>query len=317
MEMLKPLVTVLMPAYNAADYIAEAITSVLEQSFANFELLIVNDGSTDNTVEVIRCFNDERIVLINRENGGVAEALNTGLKHARADYIARFDADDVCHPTRLELQYDFMRSNPDYIILGSAADYMDMCGNYVFNYQPPAHSNEHLQLLNCTLCPFVHSTVFYKRQAVIDAGGYNKNALGFEDHLLWRSLVKKGKVFNFSQSLIRVRLNPKSVTIDERWCAKEFLNIKYSAIQKGAISDRQGADLYRIALERHRPNVKQGAYYALLAKKFLWNNHQPVKARQNLKQAILVNRFDVASYALFMLSFLPGGLLLKLYNTIK
>ena len=317
METIKPEITVLMPAYNAARYIAEAIESVLQQTFANFELLIVNDGSTDTTVDVIKSFNDARIVLINRNNGGVAEALNTGLEYARADYIARFDADDICNPKRLETQYDFMRSNPEYHILGSAADYMDMAGNYVFNYQPPGHSNEHLQQLDYALCPFIHSTVFYKKKSITESGGYDPNALGFEDHLLWRNILKKGKVFNFSQSLIKVRLNPESVTIDEKWCPREFRQIKYAALQKGSITQEQGNELYRIAREQYRPKVKEGAYYALLAKKFLWNNHQPVKARENLKEVLQVNRLDWRSYGLFVLSFLPAGLLLKLYNTIK
>lgn len=317
MESNKPAITVLMPAYNAAAYIAEAITSVLQQTFTDFELLIVNDGSTDNTTEVIRSFNDSRIILINRNNGGVAEALNTGLKHARAQYIARFDADDICHPKRLEVQYDFMVSNPQYHILGSAADYVDMYGNYVFNYQPPAHSDEHLQLLDHTLCPFIHSTVFYKKEVVVAAGGYNKYALGFEDHLLWRNIAKSGKVFNFSQSLIKVRLNPESVTIDEKWCPKEFRQIKYSALQKAHITEAQGMELQRLAATQYRPEIKQGAYHALLAKKFLWNNHQPTKARQNLKEVLQVNRMDWRSYGLFILSFLPESVLLKLYNTIK
>src|SRR5258708_34774335 len=100
MDINLPKVTVLMPAYNADKYIAEAITSVLEQSFTDFELLIINDGSTDETVNVVRSFNDPRIVLINQDNKGIASALNAGLNCARSPYIARFDADDICYPNR-------------------------------------------------------------------------------------------------------------------------------------------------------------------------------------------------------------------------
>jgi glycosyltransferase involved in cell wall biosynthesis len=312
-----PKITVLMPAYNAGNYIAEAIASVLAQSFTDFEFLIVNDGSTDNTLDVIHSFGDSRIIVISQNNQGVASALNTGLHYARGKYIARFDADDICHPKRLEIQYDFMRSNSGYYILGSAADYMDMSGSYVFNYQPPGYSDEQIKQLDYAQCPFIHSTVFYQKDVIVAAGGYNKNALGFEDHLLWRSLVLAGKAFNFSQSLIKVRLNPESVTIDEKWCTRRFRQIKYDALQKGSITDAQGAELRDIAKEQYHPKIKQGAYYALLAKKFLWNNHHPAKARQNLRGALQVNRFDFKSYALFALSFMPGGLLLKLYNTIK
>jgi glycosyltransferase involved in cell wall biosynthesis len=317
MPNFKPAITVLMPAYNAGAFIADAIASVLQQSFPDFELLIVNDGSTDDTLNIIHSFSDERIIVINQSNQGVAEALNTGLKHARADYIARFDADDICDPKRLEIQYDFMQTNPGYQILGSAADYMDMDGHYVFNYQPPAHSDEQIQKLGYMQCPFVHSTVFYRRNEIISAGGYDKNALGFEDHLLWRKMVKNGKAFNFSKSLIKVRLNPGSVTIDEQWCSKVFRQIKYDALQKGVITEAQGDELHRIAKQQYQPQLKHGAYHALLAKKFLWNNHQPDKARQNLRRVLQVNRLDASSYLLFVLSFLPGALLFKLYNTVK
>src|SRR5579862_87429 len=104
--MRHPKVTVLMPCYNAAGYIAHAIESVLQQTMKDFELLIINDGSTDNTVEIIQFFNDDRIVLLDQNRLGIAAALNRGLIFARAGYIARFDADDICAPDRLQKQYD-------------------------------------------------------------------------------------------------------------------------------------------------------------------------------------------------------------------
>src|SRR5476651_1795687 len=113
MDINNPPITVLMPAYNAGKYIGDAIKSVLEQSFGDFELLIVNDGSTDDTVKIIESFHDPRIRVIHQDNQGVAAALNNGLKHARSPYIARFDADDICSHKRLEIQYDFMLSNPE------------------------------------------------------------------------------------------------------------------------------------------------------------------------------------------------------------
>jgi glycosyltransferase involved in cell wall biosynthesis len=317
METHNPDVTVLMPAYNAGQYIADAITSVLQQTFTNFELLIVNDGSTDDTLKVIDGFNDPRIVVINQPNGGVAAALNTGLQHARAPYIARFDADDICYPKRLETQYDFMVSNPQYDILGSAVDYMDMDGHHVFNFQPPAYSDEQIQQLKYTICPFIHSSVFYKRDIIKSVGGYDKSAYSFEDHLLWCNILSSVKAFNFSQPLIKVRLNPESVTIDEKWRTHRFRKIKYAALKKGYITEEDGLELKRIGARQGKDSVKHGAYYALLGKKFLWNNHQPLKARENLKKVIVINRFDWKSYVLILCSFLPGNTLLKLYNTGK
>jgi len=101
-------ITVLMPAYNAGSYIREAIVSILEQTYTDFELLIVNDGSTDNTISVVMSFNDPRIVLVNKDHHGIAAALNTGLRLCDTYYIARFDADDICMPDRLEKQFNFL-----------------------------------------------------------------------------------------------------------------------------------------------------------------------------------------------------------------
>ncbi|MDB5017639.1 MAG: hypothetical protein JWQ84_2471, partial [Mucilaginibacter sp.] len=134
MEEINPKITVLMPAYNAGKYIREAVASVLEQSFTDFELLIINDGSTDDTVKIIRSFNDSRIVLLNQENKGIAQALNRGLANAHAPYIARFDADDICLPNRLKTQYDFITAYPEYSVIGSAAEYMDADGHYIFTH---------------------------------------------------------------------------------------------------------------------------------------------------------------------------------------
>jgi len=306
-----------MPAYNADSYIGEAISSVLKQSFTDFELLIVNDGSTDDTVLVINSFNDKRIVLISQENKGIAAALNVGLKAARAPYIARFDADDVCYPNRLKMQYEFITTYPEYSVIGSAADYMDVKGHFIFTYHPEAHLNEEIQQLNYTVCPFIHSSVFYKKEIVTNNGGYNEHAYTFEDHFLWVNILKHEKACNLSLPLIKVRLNPNSITIDEKWRTRQFRDIKYTTLKTRSISAAEGNKLLEIGKKQHSPKIREGAYYALLAKKFLWNNYQPAKARENLKAVLQLNRFDWKSYALFALTFMPENFLLKLYSIMK
>src|SRR4051794_28992126 len=115
-------VTVLMPVYNGERYIAAAIRSVLDQTFSAFELLIVNDGSTDETLEVIHSFADQRVKVIDQQKGGVAKALNTGLAYATGQYIARFDSDDICFPNRLAEQVKFLDYNSDHVVVGSDAE---------------------------------------------------------------------------------------------------------------------------------------------------------------------------------------------------
>lgn len=315
--MNNPKITVLMPAYNAGKYLHEAISSVMEQSFHDFELLIVNDGSTDNTLSVINTFQDDRIRVISQENAGVAAALNNGLQHSYAPVIARFDADDICYPDRLQVQYDFISSHSYYSIVGSAVDYVDVAGNYVFTFYPSGKNNEELIRPDFTICPFIHSSVMYKRDVVLDAGGYNEHAYTFEDHLLWKNLLKKENACNLGRSLIKVRLNPESITIDEKWRTYQFRNIKKAALEKGTITKAEGLKLLKIGERQGRKKIKEGAYYALLGKKYLWNNYQPAKARENLRKVISLSPFHIKYYILLLFSFLPEKALSMFYKSVK
>jgi glycosyltransferase involved in cell wall biosynthesis len=310
-----PKITVLMPAYNAENYIAEAISSVLKQSFTPFELLIVNDGSTDRTVKIIQSFKDPRIVLIQQENKGISAALNSGLKHARAPYIARFDADDICYPDRLKVQYDFMTAHPDYQIIGSAADYIDAEGNYIFTQHPAAHLNEELQDLKYNICPFIHSSVFYRKEVITAKGGYNEHAYTYEDHFLWVNILNSTKACNLSQPLLRVRLNPESITIDEKWRTRKFRDIKYESLKSRTITEADGIELKRIARKQYLVKIKQGSYHALCGKKFLVNNYQPAMARKNVIKAIGLHPLRLDNYLLYTISYLPRNIINWLYKS--
>lgn len=312
-----PAITVLMPAYNAAPYIAEAINSILHQTFVNFELLIVNDGSADNTEAVVRSFNDKRIILTNRLNGGVAAALNTGLKVARGSYIARFDADDVCYPNRLTEQYDFMQANPQYHIVGTGVDYMDRNGNMIFTNIPFDLTKERTHAALLRTCPFIHSSVIYRKDSILEFGGYNEHAHTFEDHLLWLQVLKKYQGFNLPQSLIKVRLTPESVTMDERWHHPIFRKIKLNALSKGFIDAAEGEVIDSILQAQRKDKVNYEAYYGLLAKKFLWNNHDRELARRYLGKLLKITRYKFGPYGLLLLSALPGPVISNLYQIAK
>lgn len=314
MRSVDPKITVLMPAFNAARYIGKAVQSVLNQTFTDFELLIINDGSTDETEKIIRSFGDERIRLINQSNQGIAAALNMGLMNANAPLIARFDADDICMPERLYVQYGFLHTHPDHLIVGSDADYIDMDGNYVFSCRLPAHTNEEIQGLAFRVCPFIHSAVMYRKEPVMKIGGYDTHAYAFQDHLLWTKVIKTGNAFNLSQKLVQVRLNPESISIDEKWRTKRYREIKYRSIQRGAMTEEEGRELLSILKEQNNTRIKEGSYYSLLGKKYLWDNHQPEKARVNLKKAIRIHPGRLDSYAIMALSFFPKEFINWIYK---
>jgi glycosyltransferase involved in cell wall biosynthesis len=309
-------ITVIMPAYNASGYISEAIESVLKQTFSDFELLIIDDGSIDNTAEIVRSFKDSRIVFIQQKNAGIAVALNTGLRAARAEYIARFDADDICYTNRLEMQYEFMINNPGYIVVGSDVDYVDVDVNFIFSHRALACTNTQIKNLPYSVCPFIHSSVLFKK-SVIPCTGYNVYAHTFEDHFLWLQIMNQGKFHNISQSLMQVRLNPQSLTIDEKWRTKEFISIKYKALKKLSITPYDGQILLAILKKQNNEKIKTGSYHALLAKKFLWNNYQPIEARQNIKKAIALNPFHPDNYLVLVMSFLPRNVITKIYSAVK
>ena len=303
-----------MPAYNAGKYIADAIRSVLAQTYPHFELLIINDGSTDNTVEEIGQFADDRIRLINAEHQGIVGVLNMGLREAKGYYVARFDADDICLPDRLRIQYEFMSSNADYIMTGTEADYVDMNGEYVFTLKYNAYTDDAIRQLDATICPFSHVTVMYKKDEVLKAGGYDINAHTFEDHLLWLKLIPLGKVCNLALPLVKVRFNPESVTIDEKWRRREFIDLKYSCIRKGAVTDEEGDRLQKIINKQNFSKLKKGAYYSLIAKKYLWDNYDPGRARKFLRQLMHYYPVRPGTYFLYLVSFLPRKTISFLYR---
>jgi glycosyltransferase involved in cell wall biosynthesis len=319
---MSPKITVLMPAYNAGKYIAEAIRSVLDQSFADFELLIVDDGSSDNTLEIILGFADPRIRLLTQVNTGVAAALNTGLAAAKGVYIARFDADDICLPERLSRQSLFLDGHPSYLVTGSDAEYISENGEHLFDFRCPGHSHKEILKNLYRICPFIHSGVMYRKLPVLEAGGYSPLAHNFEDYFLWVRLASRGenrtggKFSNLPESLIKVRINPDSVTIDEKWRGRQFRRLKKEIIRRGVITEAEGAELLTIIRRQEVRKVKEGAYHALCGKKFLADNYHPSKARWHVSRAIHANPMRMDNYAILVVSFLPEKFIKWLYRRI-
>lgn len=309
-------VTILMPVYNGEKYLQEAIESILNQTFIDFDFLIINDGSTDRSVEIINSYNDPRIRLITKKNGGVSAALNTGLSNAIGNYIARFDADDICYPSRIEEQYRFMQQHPEYVLTGSDADYITKEGEYIFTFNNKGYTDEEIRSVNPLICPFIHSTVMYKKEVVLQLGGYDIKAYTFEDHFLWGKLLKSGKVFNFNKPMIKVRFNPDSVTVDSKDYTKTFRKLHQKAIATGVITAHEGSLIVK-NIEKLNKQKKEFSYNRMLGKKFLWNNYQPAKARRYLWKSLHIKPFNLVSFMLILLSYLPYPIIKFIYSTFK
>ena len=294
-----------MPAYNAAKYIHSAISSVLAQTYADFELLIVDDGSTDDTVAIIRTFSDNRIRLIQKEHSGISPTLNRGLLEATGEYIARFDADDICLPLRLERQLAYLEQYPSCLIVGSEAEYMAENGDHLFHFRCIGYSHEQITAVIKKECPFIHSAVMYRKGPVLELGGYSALTGNFEDYLLWIQLSRYGEYHNLAEPLIRVRFNPDSVTIDEKWRGRRFRELKRKIIAQGFVTEAEGAELHEILRKQNVQRIKKASYYALCGKKYLLNNHQPRKARTQLRTSMKYYPYRLDNYGLYLLSFFP------------
>lgn len=188
---MPPKVTVLMPVYNGLAYLRPAIESVLNQTFTDFEFLIVDDASTDASVECIRSYTDSRIRLVcNESNLGQADSLNRGLELARGTYIARLDQDDACLPERLQRQADFLDSQPDMAVISTWEYTIDSQGRTVRTWRSSLKNyGAFLGTLLVAKCPIWHPSVMFRHQAVVELGGYDASYAPADDFDLWGKLA--------------------------------------------------------------------------------------------------------------------------------
>ena len=203
-----PIVSVVMPAYNVELYVEEAVRSILNQTFCDFEFIIVDDGSTDRTPEILRSFTDPRIrLLFNEKNEGNYPARNRGCRLARGKYIAVMDADDVALPERLEKQVRFMEGNPDVLACGTAYRLMDRNKIIV----QPVKWTEIQYCLLMTYC-MLHPTMMIRAEVMKKLGFYKEESICAEDYDLTLRLAIVGKVINMPDVLLERRLHANQIS---------------------------------------------------------------------------------------------------------
>ncbi|MDQ1238384.1 MAG: hypothetical protein QG577_569, partial [Thermodesulfobacteriota bacterium] len=200
-----PKVTVLMSVFNGIEYLERAVESILNQSFRDFEFVIINDGSTQPVIPVIERYSDARVVLINQENKGLTSSLNRGLSLARGDYIARMDSDDISLPNRLEIQWAAMESDPSLDLVGSFYEVIDRSGKVCevkTLIQDTAYRLWRLQFHNV----YGHGTVMLRKTKVLTAGGYDEKLTFAQDYDLWSRLCVLDNTLIVPKVLYQYRL---------------------------------------------------------------------------------------------------------------
>lgn len=223
-----------MPAYNAEKYLREAIDSILSQTYKDFELIIVNDGSTDSTKEIILSYSDPRIIYLENEcNSGICITLNNGLNAAHGKYIARMDSDDVSVPDRFEKQVAFLDAHPEIGVVGSFLQLMDENGRFMYVFENASDPNECWVNMIFATC-VGHPSVLIRRSCLDENSlRYEEYFRGMEDFFLWWQLAKYTKISNIQEPLLNYRCHSRQITKNQinddfKKRQKEFLMIRLS-----------------------------------------------------------------------------------------
>lgn len=209
-----PTISVLMPVYNTDRYVAQAVDSILNQTFVDFEFLIVDDGSTDHSLKILQDYavKDSRIQLTSRENWGLANSLNELLSCAQGEFIARLDADDIALPTRFEKQVQFLKEHSDVVCVGSSLDWIDERGLFIGHCPMPEGNDELQSLMLGGISLLHHPCAMMRRVALNQVGGYDPSLPYAEDLDLWLRLGEIGNLANLKETLVLYRLHSQSLS---------------------------------------------------------------------------------------------------------
>lgn len=204
-----PAISVLMTVYNGESFLSDAIKSILNQTFNDFEFIIVDNASTDSSVKIIESFVDSRIRLVkNISNQGQTKALNIGLRVSRGRYIARIDADDVARAHRLETQFNFLEKQTKYSVVGSHVCLIDSRGAQWHTLYFPVNY-EDITWVALHASPVAHSAVLMRSSVILELGGYDESFVITQDYALWTALIGKGHhITNFDNVLTCLRVHP-------------------------------------------------------------------------------------------------------------
>jgi len=204
--------SVIMSVYNGAKYLSQSIESILNQTFQDFEFIIVNDTSTDKSLEIIENFKNPKIKIINNpQNIGLTKSLNIALKESKGEYIIRMDADDISLPSRLKEQIDFMDKNPNIALAGSFAEIIDENDQVIsIKKKPTDHKLIKFNLL--TGNPFIHPSLIIQKNIIQENKIYNESFPYTQDYELISRLSQKYQLANIPKVLIKYRINKDSIT---------------------------------------------------------------------------------------------------------
>jgi glycosyltransferase involved in cell wall biosynthesis len=209
-----PAISVVMSVYNGQVFLSEAIESILRQTLRDFEFVIIDDGSTDGTAEILSAYanRDERVRVFRHKNKGRAESLNIGMSFARGQYIARMDADDIALRDRLQEQYEFMQCHPEVGLLSGAYERIGRDGQLLDIVRPPLRDDQ-IRLTMLRTSAMCHPAVMMRKEIALLSGGYRASLLDADDYDLWLRMSEHTQMANLENTILRYRVHPKQASV--------------------------------------------------------------------------------------------------------
>jgi glycosyltransferase involved in cell wall biosynthesis len=301
-----PKVSVNMPCYNCEKHVGMAIDSILKQTFRDFELIVVNDGSTDNSLEVIKSFDDPRIIIVDNEvNQGIVATRNTAIARSSGEYIAILDSDDIASAERLAEQVAFLDAHPDYGIIGSWIEIIDENGIPTGEIGKTPENPEMMPVLSLFQNCFAQSSVLLRKTSLPEKL-YNPELSMSEDYDLWIRVLENSKGGNLQKPLVKYRVHPSnnSKRVDEiKGCLKAVIIKQLRKL--GIVPDESelvihtnfygigGFDVLRLSdietwlLKLVRCNAESGAFNRRLLEDVTWNVWLVVLYRQPFVDVVM------------------------------
>lgn len=296
-----PTVSVLLPVFNGERYIGEAVESILKQTFPDFECLIIDDGSTDETPEILRFFaeKDPRIRVLTKPNEGYTIALLAGLSLAKGKYIARMDADDVSHPDRFASQVAFLDENPACGAVGSAIRIIDPDGDPISHRRYPLTHSEidsaHVLKGECSLA---HPSTMIRRSVLEEAGSYRPEFEPAEDFELWTRLGEKAELANLAAELLSYRIHPKSTSTQRSRDQVDRVNRAIAAVWR-----RRNLGTAGMPTISHSPAPNDNAVVRGFAR-MAWDSRHFATSRKHAWKQLIVEPLQIRSWKCFIRCFL-------------
>jgi glycosyltransferase involved in cell wall biosynthesis len=266
---MTPPVSVVMPVYNSEPYVAGAVRSILDQTFRDYEFIILDDGSTDGSLAVIQeiARRDSRIRVISRPNSGQTRAMNELVREARGELIVRMDSDDYSFPDRIEQQLAFLRANPDVVAVGGEVIWMDRDGDVIRTFCV-GHTHEQIDAaqMSGVASAVSQPASMIRRQALLDIGGYRNELEPAEDFDLFLRLAERGKLANLDRVVLRYRIHPGGSGGRQRQAQNRMKDQALSdAHQRRGLAYRQVTTPTTEALPKPGDSERLWAWWALQA----------------------------------------------------